>query len=177
MGTTPNGLTRWYFGLGRPAESWCLGCSISATQSEVGRWCQWVVGCQSWWIVQDEFLCRKCNTTLVHRVLQHENKNCSHNSVIQAISNAPLLVHYYSEALPTQHSTDTVPAFHAKTPQATVSKGLARAWPIHRQHSPSGPIVGQSEPSEPSANDDNWWPVCADVSWWCYSLNSPSHGL
>ena len=39
-----------------------------------------------------------------------------------------------------------------------------RAWPIHRQHSPSGPIVGQSEPSE---NDDNRWPVRADVSRWC----------
>ena len=48
------------------------------------------------------------------------------------------------------------------------------AWPIHRQHSPSGPIVGQSEPS---ANDDNRWPVGADVSRWCHSLNSPSHGL
>ena len=43
-----------------------------------------------------------------------------------------------------------------------------RAWPIHRQHSPSGPIVGQSEPS---ANDDNRWPVCADVSRWCYSIH------
>jgi len=42
-----------------------------------------------------------------------------------------------------------------------------RAWPIHRQHLPSGPIVGQSEPS---ANDDNRWPVCSDVSRWCYSL-------
>ena len=53
---------------------------------------------------------------------------------------------------------------------------LSRAWPIHRQHSPSGPIVGQSEPS---ANDDNRWPVRADVSRWFYSLNSPtcSHGL
>ena len=48
---------------------------------------------------------------------------------------------------------------------------ITRAWPIHRQHSPSGPIVGQSEPS---ANDDNRWPVRADVSRWCYSLNSPS---
>ena len=49
-----------------------------------------------------------------------------------------------------------------------------RAWPIHRRHSPSGPIVGQSEPS---ANDDNRWPVRADISRWFYSLNSPSHGL
>ena len=53
----------------------------------------------------------------------------------------------------------------------------SRAWLIHRQHSPSGPIVGQSEPSEPSADDDNQWPVRADVSRWCYSLTSPSHGL
>ena len=52
-----------------------------------------------------------------------------------------------------------------------------RAWPIHRQHSPSGPIVGQSETSEPSANDDNRWLVRADVSRWRYSLNSPSHEL
>ena len=51
---------------------------------------------------------------------------------------------------------------------------MIRAWPIHRQHSPSRPIVGQSELS---ANDDNRWPVRADVSRWCYSLNSPSHGL
>ena len=54
---------------------------------------------------------------------------------------------------------------------------ILRAWPIHRQHSPSGPILGQSEPSVPSANEDNRWPVRADVSRWCYSLNSPSHGL
>ena len=60
---------------------------------------------------------------------------------------------------------------------STWSAFQTRAWPIHRQHSPSGPIVGQSEPSEPSANDDNRWPVCADVSRWCYSLNSPSRGL
>jgi len=32
-----------------------------------------------------------------------------------------------------------------------------RAWPIHRQHSPLGPIVGQS------AIDDNRWSVRADV--------------
>ena len=54
---------------------------------------------------------------------------------------------------------------------------VTRASAIHRQHSPSGPIVGQSEPSEQSAIDDNWWSVRADVSRWCYSLNSPSHGL
>ena len=45
---------------------------------------------------------------------------------------------------------------------------------MHRQHSPSGPIVGQSEQS---ARDDSRWPVRADVSRWCYSPNSPSHGL
>jgi len=49
-----------------------------------------------------------------------------------------------------------------------------RAWPIHRQHSQSGPIVGQSEQL---AIDDNRWPVHADASQWGYSPNSPSHGL
>jgi len=38
---------------------------------------------------------------------------------IQAISVAPLQVRYYSEVL--QHSTDTVPEFHAEAPQASVS--------------------------------------------------------
>ena len=62
------------------------------------------------------------------------------------------------------------PASESLNPPSWVE---SRAWPIHRQHSPSGPIVGQSEPS---ANDGNRWPVRADVSRWCYSLNSPSHG-
>ena len=52
-----------------------------------------------------------------------------------------------------------------------------RTWPIHRQHSPSEPIVGQSEPSEPSANDDKRWPVRANVSRRGYSPNWPCHGL
>jgi len=37
---------------------------------------------------------------------------------IQAISIAPLQVHYYSEALPTP--TDTVSEFHAEASQATI---------------------------------------------------------
>ena len=45
---------------------------------------------------------------------------------------------------------------------------FTRAWPIHQQHSPSGPIVGQSEPS---ANDDNRRSVHADVSRWCYWIH------
>jgi len=38
-------------------------------------------------------------------------------------SSSPLQ-YYYSEAIPTQHST--VPEFHAEVPQATVSEGLAQ---------------------------------------------------
>ena len=45
------------------------------------------------------------------------------NSFILAISIVPLQVHYYSEALPTQH--DTVSEYHSEAPQATVS-GLAQ---------------------------------------------------
>ena len=48
----------------------------------------------------------------------------------------------------------------------------SRAWPIHRQHSQSRPIVGQSEQS---ATDDNPWPV--HVSGWGHSPNSLSHEL
>ena len=44
-------------------------------------------------------------------------------SFILDISIAPLQVHYYSEALPTQH-TNTVLQFHAEAPQA--SKGLVQ---------------------------------------------------
>jgi len=57
------------------------------------------------------------------------------------------------------------------------TKPTIRAWPIHWQHWQSGPVVGQLEPSEQSAIDDNRWPVRADVSLWGYSPNSPSHGL
>src|SRR6218665_3531881 len=39
---------------------------------------------------------------------------------------APLQVHYYSEALPTQHGYSTVSGFHAEAPQATASGGLAQ---------------------------------------------------
>ena len=46
------------------------------------------------------------------------------HSFIQAITIAPLQVHYYSEALPTQHGT--VSEFYAETPQATVSEGRAQ---------------------------------------------------
>ena len=45
------------------------------------------------------------------------------HSFIQAISIAPLQVHCYSEALPTQ---DTLLEFHAEAPQATASEGLAQ---------------------------------------------------
>jgi len=45
------------------------------------------------------------------------------HSFIQAISIAPLQVHYiyYSEAHSSLHSTDTVSKFHAEAPQATTS--------------------------------------------------------
>jgi len=46
---------------------------------------------------------------------------------------------------------------------------ITRASPIHRQHSPSGSIIRQSAPS---TNDDNRWPVHANVSRWGYSPNS-----
>ena len=51
---------------------------------------------------------------------------------------------------------------------------VIRAWPIHRQHSPSGPIVGQSEPS---ADDENRWPVSADdVTHWIHlAMGSIGH--
>ena|SRR6218665_1009929 len=43
-------------------------------------------------------------TTLLAQITQLNYKyNSSNNSFIQAISIAPLQVHYYSEALPTQH--------------------------------------------------------------------------
>jgi len=45
------------------------------------------------------------------------------HSFIQALSIAPLQVHYHSGA---PDSTDTVPEFHDEAPQATVSKGLAQ---------------------------------------------------
>ncbi len=43
---------------------------------------------------------------------------------IQAIYIAPFQVHYYTEALPTQHVG--VSEFHAKAPQATASEELAQ---------------------------------------------------
>jgi len=46
------------------------------------------------------------------------------DSFIHSVSIAPLQVHYYSEALLTQHGY-TVSEFHAEAPQATVSQGLA----------------------------------------------------
>ena len=46
------------------------------------------------------------------------------HSFIQAISIAPLQVHYYSEALPTQHGYCA--EFHTEAPQATVSEGLVQ---------------------------------------------------
>jgi len=54
---------------------------------------------------------------------------------ILAISIAPLQVHYYSEALPTTNSTDTVSEFHAEEHRQHVSKGheLYRNWtPLQR---------------------------------------------
>jgi|SRR6218665_367020 len=45
------------------------------------------------------------------------------HSFIQAISTAPLQVHYYSEALPTQHGYCV--GFHAEVPEAIASEGLA----------------------------------------------------
>src|SRR6218665_2328747 len=46
------------------------------------------------------------------------------HSFIQAISIAPLQVHYYSEVLPTQHGYGV--GVHAEAPQVTASKGLAQ---------------------------------------------------
>jgi len=42
------------------------------------------------------------------------------------------------------------------------------------QHLQSGLIVVQSEQS---TINDNRWPVCADVSRWDHSPNSPNHGF
>ena len=47
---------------------------------------------------------------------------CTNSSFIQAISIAPLQVHYYSEAL----AHYTVSEFHAEAPWATASEGLAQ---------------------------------------------------
>jgi len=49
----------------------------------------------------------------------------SSHSFIQAISIAPLQVHYYSKER-SRHSTDTVLEFHAKAPQATANERLAQ---------------------------------------------------
>jgi len=46
------------------------------------------------------------------------------HSFIQAISIAPLQVHYIKRH--SRHSTDTMPEFHAEAPQATVREGLAQ---------------------------------------------------
>ena len=46
------------------------------------------------------------------------------NSFVQAISIAPLQVHYYSEVLPTQHGYCV--GVSAKAPHATASEGLAQ---------------------------------------------------
>src|SRR6218665_2658284 len=54
----------------------------------------------------------------------HVIKKMKDHSFIQAISIAPLQVHYYSETPPTQHRCGS--EFHAEVPQATASKGLAQ---------------------------------------------------
>src|SRR6218665_156541 len=46
------------------------------------------------------------------------------NSFIQVVSIAPLQVHYYSEALPTQH--EYCVEVSRRKPQATASEGLAQ---------------------------------------------------
>ena len=46
------------------------------------------------------------------------------HSFIQAVSIVPLQVHFYSEAIPTQHGYCA--EFHAEAPQATASLGLAQ---------------------------------------------------
>jgi len=51
-------------------------------------------------------------------------KGNANHSLIQAISIAPLQVHYYSEALPTQHGYFV--GVHAEVPQAIASEGLAQ---------------------------------------------------
>jgi len=50
---------------------------------------------------------------------------------------------------------------------------VTRVWLLHPQHSQ----LGQSEPSEQSAINDNRWSVHADISGWAYSPNSLSHEL
>ena len=59
------------------------------------------------------------------------------HSFIQALSIAPLQVHYYSEVLPRRHA-DTVSVFHAEAPLSTPSEGLAQgpAWRLDRDSNP-----------------------------------------
>jgi len=59
---------------------------------------------------------------------------------IKIISIATIQVHYYSEALPTQHGYIMyLSEFHAQAPQATASEGLAQGpytWRPERYSNP-----------------------------------------
>jgi len=84
------------------------------------------------------------------------NSLLSLHSFIQAISIVPLQVHYYSEALPTQHGdcVYTVSEFHAESLQAIVSEGLA--------HGPCVVARAWFEPTTPRTKGDesNNEPLC-----------------
>jgi len=59
-------------------------------------------------------------------------------SFIPAISIAPLQVLYYSEALPTDYSTDTVSEFHAEAHRQLQVKDLPKVptWRLERESNP-----------------------------------------